>query len=90
MVRLAWLLKYQLQKNLQFLLIDEIDKADIDFPNDLLNELEWSPRKVIQIPEGETQIEIQYPPIVIITSNDERELPAAFFTTLCFLLYRIS
>lgn len=66
------------------LLIDEIDKADIDFPNDLLNELEWQPEKVIEVPEGETRIQVRYPPIVFITSNDERELPAAFLRRCVF------
>lgn len=58
------------------LLIDEIDKADIDFPNDLLNELEKYNFKVI-----ETGEEVQTPaekPLVIITSNKEKELPPAF------------
>lgn len=66
------------------LLIDEIDKADIDFPNDLLNELEWQSGKMIDIPEAESKIEVRHPPIVIITSNDERELPAAFLRRCVF------
>lgn len=66
------------------LLIDEIDKADIDFPNDLLNELEWKPGKTIPIPESGGKIEVKYPPIVIITSNDERDLPAAFLRRCVF------
>jgi len=58
------------------LLIDEIDKADIDFPNDLLNELERYDFSV-----SETEEPIPAPiekPIVIITSNKEKELPAPF------------
>lgn len=58
------------------LLIDEIDKADIDFPNDLLNELDKYSFKII-----ETGVDIPAPeekPIVIITSNKEKELPPAF------------
>lgn len=66
------------------LLIDEIDKADIDFPNDLLDELEWKPGKTISIPESGGKIEVKYPPIVIITSNDERDLPAAFLRRCVF------
>lgn len=56
-------------------LIDEIDKADIDFPNDLLEVLEESKFEVTEI--GET-IEAKQQPIIIITSNDEKELPDAF------------
>lgn len=58
------------------LLIDEIDKADIDFPNDLLNELERYDFKIT-----ETGKEIPAPeekPLIIITSNKEKELPNAF------------
>lgn len=63
------------------LLLDEIDKADIDFPNDLLAELE-DPRFTII----ETQAEVIsiHKPIVIITSNNERELPEAFLRRCLF------
>lgn len=57
------------------LLIDEIDKADIDFPNDLLNELD---RGFFTITETGRQVASVVKPIVIITSNQERELPDAF------------
>lgn len=57
------------------LLIDEIDKADIDFPNDLLLELD---KKEFVIPETGEIIKTKSKPIVIITSNRERELPDAF------------
>lgn len=57
------------------LLIDEIDKADIDFPNDLLNELD---RGFFTIKETGRQVSSIVKPIVIITSNQERELPDAF------------
>lgn len=57
------------------LLIDEIDKADIDFPNDLLEVLEESKFEITEI--GETK-ETKQQPIIIITSNDEKELPDAF------------
>lgn len=66
------------------LLIDEIDKADIDFPNDLLLELD---ERRFNIPESETGeiIETQYPPLIFITSNDERELPEAFLRRCLFM-----
>jgi len=58
------------------LLIDEIDKADIDFPNDLLNELD---KYNFTITETGEEIDApQEKPLVIITSNKEKELPAAF------------
>jgi MoxR-like ATPase len=57
------------------LLIDEIDKADIDFPNDLLNELD---KASFQIPETGETIVAAAPPIIIITSNREKPLPDAF------------
>lgn len=58
------------------LLIDEIDKANIDFPNDLLLELD---KKVLRIPEiPNKKGEAKEPPLIFITSNQERELPAAF------------
>ncbi|MEA5577619.1 MoxR family ATPase [Anabaena sp. UHCC 0451] len=56
-------------------LIDEIDKADIDFPNDLLEVLEESKFEITEI--GKTKPAKQQP-IIIITSNDEKELPDAF------------
>ncbi|HEX6429631.1 MAG TPA: MoxR family ATPase [Niastella sp.] len=66
------------------LLIDEIDKADIDFPNDLLLELD---ERRFKIPDTETGeiIEAGYPPLIFITSNDERELPEAFLRRCIFL-----
>lgn len=57
------------------LLIDEIDKADLDFPNDLLNELD---KGEYIIPELRKSIKAKAKPIVIITSNQEKELPDAF------------
>jgi MoxR-like ATPase len=63
------------------LLIDEIDKADLEFPNDLLNELD---EMSFHIPEtGETITAVQRP-IVIITSNAEKELPDAFLRRCIF------
>ncbi|MEO0683490.1 MAG: MoxR family ATPase [Cyanobacteria bacterium J06649_11] len=63
------------------LLIDEIDKADIDFPNDLLLELD---QKRFFIEETNEEIVAERPPIIIITSNDERELPSAFLRRCVF------
>ncbi|MEX0276334.1 MAG: AAA family ATPase [Ruegeria sp.] len=65
------------------LLIDEIDKADIEFPNDLLQELDKMEFFVYET--GET-IKAQNRPIVIITSNNEKELPDAFLRR-CFFHY---
>ncbi len=62
-------------------LIDEIDKADIDFPNDLLLELDQQ-RFIIE--EIGQVIEAQQPPIVFITSNDEKDLPDAFLRRCLF------
>ncbi|MGB1209709.1 MAG: AAA family ATPase, partial [Paracoccaceae bacterium] len=69
------------QKSL--LLIDEIDKADIEFPNDLLVELDKMQFSVYET--GETIIAKQRP-IIIITSNNEKELPDAFLRR-CFFHY---
>ena len=65
------------------LLIDEIDKADIEFPNDLLLELDRMEFHVYET--GET-IRARHRPIVIITSNNEKELPDAFLRR-CFFHY---
>mgnify|MGYP001047301964 FL=1 len=65
------------------LLIDEIDKADIEFPNDLLQELDRMEFHVYET--GET-IGARHRPIVIITSNNEKELPDAFLRR-CFFHY---
>ena len=65
------------------LLIDEIDKADIEFPNDLLQELDKMEFYVYET--GET-IRARHRPIVIITSNNEKELPDAFLRR-CFFHY---
>ncbi len=65
------------------LLIDEIDKADIEFPNDLLQELDRMEFFVYET--GET-IRAKQRPIVIITSNNEKELPDAFLRR-CFFHY---
>ena len=67
------------------LLIDEIDKADIDFPNDLLRELD---EQKFDISETGETIKAEHPPLVIITSNDEKDLPEAFLRRCLF--YQIS
>ncbi|HJR20414.1 MAG TPA: MoxR family ATPase [Dongiaceae bacterium] len=65
------------------LLIDEIDKADIEFPNDLLQELD---RMEFFVYETKETIKAKRRPIVIITSNNEKELPDAFLRR-CFFHY---
>jgi MoxR-like ATPase len=64
-------------------LIDEIDKADIEFPNDLLRELD---RMEFFVYETQATIKAQHRPLVIITSNNEKELPDAFLRR-CFFHY---
>ncbi len=65
------------------LLIDEIDKADIEFPNDLLLELD---KMEFYVYETKQQIKARTRPIVVITSNNEKELPDAFLRR-CFFHY---
>ncbi|RED15523.1 AAA family ATPase [Parasphingopyxis lamellibrachiae] len=70
-------------EQLPVLLIDEIDKADIEFPNDLLQELD---RMEFFVYETKEQIVARERPIVVITSNNEKELPDAFLRR-CFFHY---
>jgi MoxR-like ATPase len=65
------------------LLIDEIDKADIEFPNDLLREID---RMEFHVYETRETIKARHRPVVIITSNNEKELPDAFLRR-CFFHY---
>ena len=65
------------------LLIDEVDKADIEFPNDLLRELD---RMEFYVYETQQLIKARHRPLVIITSNNEKELPDAFLRR-CFFHY---
>ena len=65
------------------LLIDEIDKADIEFPNDLLQELD---KMEFYVYETDETIKAKVRPIIIITSNNEKELPDAFLRR-CFFHY---
>ena len=65
------------------LLIDEIDKADIEFPNDLLQELD---RMEFFVYETKELVKARHRPIVVITSNNEKELPDAFLRR-CFFHY---
>jgi MoxR-like ATPase len=65
------------------LLIDEIDKADIEFPNDLLRELD---RMEFYVYETKRLVEARHRPIIVITSNNEKELPDAFLRR-CFFHY---
>ena len=70
-------------KNKSVLLIDEIDKADIEFPNDLLQELD---KMEFHVYETGQLVKAKHRPIVIITSNNEKELPEAFLRR-CFFHY---
>ncbi len=63
------------------LLIDEIDKADLEFPNDLLHELDRMRFRVI---ETEREVVAKQRPVVIITSNNEKDLPDAFLRRCVF------
>lgn len=63
------------------LLIDEIDKADIEFPNDLLHELDQMRFEILETSE---EIRAAHRPVVIITSNNEKELPDAFLRRCVF------
>jgi MoxR-like ATPase len=65
------------------LLVDEIDKADIEFPNDLLHELD---RMEFYVYETRQWVKARHRPIIIITSNNEKELPDAFLRR-CFFHY---
>src|SRR6185437_5937166 len=65
------------------LLIDEIDKADIEFPNDLLRELD---RMEFFVYETRELVKARHRPIILITSNNEKELPDAFLRR-CFFHY---
>jgi len=65
------------------LLIDEIDKADIEFPNDLLRELD---RMEFYVYETQELVKAKHRPLVLITSNNEKELPDAFLRR-CFFHY---
>ncbi len=68
------------------LLIDEVDKGDIEFPNDLLRELD---EMAFDIPETHTTVRATHRPIVLITSNAEKELPDAFLRrcVFCFISF---
>jgi MoxR-like ATPase len=63
------------------LLIDEVDKADLEFPNDLLHEID---RMRFVIPETGDEVVASQRPVVIITSNNEKELPDAFLRRCVF------
>jgi MoxR-like ATPase len=70
-----------LSPNRAVLLIDEIDKADIDFPNDLLLELD---ERRFKVEETGEEIRATHSPVVFITSNDEKDLPDAFLRRCVF------
>jgi MoxR-like ATPase len=68
-------------KERSVLLIDEVDKADIEFPNDLLHELD---RMRFKIVETGDEVAAKDRPVVVITSNNEKELPDAFLRRTVF------
>jgi MoxR-like ATPase len=63
------------------LLIDEVDKADLEFPNDLLHELD---RMRFRILETDEEVQARARPVVVVTSNNEKELPDAFLRRCVF------
>ncbi len=65
----------------QVLLIDEVDKADLEFPNDLLRELDEMRFSIVETSE---EVVAKHRPVVIITSNNEKELPDAFLRRCVF------
>jgi MoxR-like ATPase len=65
-------------------LIDEVDKAPRDFPNDLLNELENLVFRVPELHNREFRADLDFQPLVILTSNSEKNLPAAFLRRCVF------
>ena len=73
-------------EKLPVLLIDEIDKADIEFPNDLLQELD---RMSFDVYETQERITAKERPIVVITSNNEKELPRRLSASLLLPLHQI-
>jgi len=68
-------------KQRHVLLIDEVDKADLEFPNDLLRELDEMRFTIVETGE---EISAQHRPVVLITSNNEKELPDAFLRRCVF------
>lgn len=89
-IRLGPLGRAFINLNRTVVLIDEIDKADIDFPNDLLLELDEQLIKIEEVREDgkEKEIRAANPPIVFITSNDEKDLPDAFLRRCLFYYVR--
>jgi MoxR-like ATPase len=65
-------------KTRSVILIDEIDKAPRDFPNDLLNELEYMYFRILEMGNEKIEADLALQPILIITSNSEKDLPDAF------------
>ena len=70
----------------QVVLVDEIDKADLEFPNDLLRELD---EMRFTITETGEEIAARKRPLILITSNNEKELPDAFLRTVRLPLHRV-
>ena len=66
------------EKNRSVVLIDEIDKAPRDFPNDILNEIENVYFRIPEMGNRKVEADAKLPPLVVITSNSEKDLPDAF------------
>jgi len=80
-IRLGCLGQSFVSETQMVLLIDEVDKADIEFPNDLLNELDEMSFYILETDEW---VVAKHRPVVIITSNSEKELPDAFLRRCVF------
>lgn len=65
-------------------LIDEIDKAPRDFPNDMLNELENMYFRIPELENAQLKADASLQPVVVVTSNSEKDLPDAFLRRCCF------
>lgn len=70
--------KYLDKPSRSVVLIDEIDKAPRDFPNDILNEIENMYFRIPEMGNIKVEADLNFPPIVVITSNSEKDLPDAF------------
>mgnify|MGYP000061567291 CR=1 FL=1 len=70
------------------LLIDEIDKADIDFPNDLLLEIDEKRSRIVEPGIADITIEAERAPLILITSNQEKELSPAFLRRCLYLYFQ--
>lgn len=72
------------QPHRSVVLIDEVDKAPRDFPNDILNELENMYFRIPELGGGQISADLSFQPIIILTSNSEKDLPDAFLRRCVF------